>query len=323
MSRSISSLSIEITRACNLNCGFCYLKEKERERDIDLPLLMDFLYKNLDYVNKPEPNKKGIITLTGGEPFLRKKSIHLISRIVKNSGKQIHILTNGSFDPDYLKRMEEKPDALKISLDFPDDRHDRLRGRDGLFDNVVRVIETARGERIPAELVCTVTKSNIRTLSEMYGFSREHRIVVNFNRYIPSSMDDQLTLDGEQMAELFEFVRTHNGVGYMGGLSHFAGRDRDSACFCTAGLDKAHVTVENCISPCMYYPRKYGTIRETLKKVHNRMINFRVEKAMEAMSSCRDCEFLGKQCRGDCLPIADLYGSVRGQCPKIKKWLEK
>jgi len=302
MSKSLKCLSIEITQQCNLDCDFCFLGNKE-QKDIDLPKLNRFLYKNLDYIEKT-------IILTGGEPFLKWKTISKIIKLCRKFNKKIYVITNGSWNSKILDSMENKPDALKISLDFPDERHDDYRGKKGLFNNSLYILNKAKNSGIATEILCTITKKNLGAMNDMLDFSRELHLNLSFNRYIPSSLSDPLMLDKNELKEFFGFIRKHK-VDYVGGLSCFTG---DKGHLCTAGLNKAHITIQGYITPCMFYPQKYGTISESLRKVHERMIDARVERAMRAEEECKNCIYLGPECRGDCIPIANLYGNIKGQC---------
>lgn len=93
---NVNRLRVNITRQCNHNCSYCYMKQSNEE--INLELLMnnvkDYHVKN--------------ISLSGGEPLLYKKFNLLMEQLIQEDMK-VHIVTNGDY-------ISEKEDILQIAV---------------------------------------------------------------------------------------------------------------------------------------------------------------------------------------------------------------
>lgn len=89
MKVNIYSLIIEVTRMCNLNCGHCLRGESQ---DIKIPLeYVETLFDQIDSI--------GVITFTGGEPFLYPEIISEVVKIADRKHVEIgnfYIATNGT-----------------------------------------------------------------------------------------------------------------------------------------------------------------------------------------------------------------------------------
>ena len=90
------------------------------------------------------------LTITGGEPFLRKDLTEIISQIIINSGvPRVSIKSNGfylkrikEYIPELIKKHKNTEFTLSISLDGPRDIHDKVRQFKGAYDKVVETINT-------------------------------------------------------------------------------------------------------------------------------------------------------------------------------------
>lgn len=115
----------EITNQCNYNCNYCifssnYIKAKNELSTKEFIKIIDQLYdKNFKYIK-----------VTGGEPFLRKDIIEILTYMCKK-GMHIDISTNGSFLTESIIESLNKInlDMLHISLDGKDKySHEIVRG---------------------------------------------------------------------------------------------------------------------------------------------------------------------------------------------------
>ena len=88
------------------------------------------------------------LTITGGEPFLRKDLTEIISEIINNSGvPRVSIKSNGfylkrikEYIPELIKKHKNTEFTLSISLDGPKDIHDKVRQFKGAYDKVVETV---------------------------------------------------------------------------------------------------------------------------------------------------------------------------------------
>jgi len=128
---------------CNMHCSFCcYAAMDARNSSNIMPS---------DWGNTFKRAKSLLhLTITGGEPFLRKDLTEIISEIINSSGvPRVSIKSNGfylkrikEYIPELIKRHKNTEFTLSISLDGPKDIHDKVREFKGAYDKVVETINT-------------------------------------------------------------------------------------------------------------------------------------------------------------------------------------
>lgn len=189
----ISSLSLVVTKKCNLRCEMCTRDAKTDnqetmsvgfiERIIDQALLFDSLQR---------------INITGGEAFLHPHLEEIINNITRN-GLEIRINTNGLFFTDSNIKMLNKYNVklFTISLDSAvAEVHDKIRGVDGCYEKTVENLKRIKQEGYCFFVKATANENNVDTLFDLmkmvekigaYGFSIGRTIPVgraSSNRHI-------------------------------------------------------------------------------------------------------------------------------------------
>ena len=117
-------ISLKPTIKCNFNCGFCLSKSTSKTKSSVSQKELKKFFKCLK-----DTNFKGVVHISGGEPFLYAKLDSLIKSCCKNNLLTI-ISTNGSWIPsnpnkkqyrlflDKLKKVFKKPNIkIRISMD--------------------------------------------------------------------------------------------------------------------------------------------------------------------------------------------------------------
>lgn len=118
------------------------------------------------------------LSVSGGEPMLR-DDLEEILAAGTAAGLSIGLNTTGH-------RLPERPsilryvDLLKFSLDGPPEIHDRVRGYDGAFDELVAALDVARAHRADASVVVTMTRENVDHLDWILDFGRRRGLLVTF-----------------------------------------------------------------------------------------------------------------------------------------------
>ena len=133
---------------CNMHCSFCcYAAMDARNSSNIMPK---------DWGNTFKRAKSLLhLTITGGEPFLRKDLTEIISEIINNSGvPRVSIKSNGfylkrikEYIPKLIERHKNTEFTLSISLDGPKDIHDKVREFKGAYDKVVETVHTMESYR--------------------------------------------------------------------------------------------------------------------------------------------------------------------------------
>jgi MoaA/NifB/PqqE/SkfB family radical SAM enzyme len=178
LGRSLFSMHIEVTRRCNARCSFCdYWKEGRKLNELSdySPIVLKF--------------RPLSVTITGGEPLLRKDLENVIRQIVEKNGfLYMNCISNGILmTPDRaLSLWKAGLTQVSISLDFPDERHDEQRGVKGLWEHIKFLAAELPKTGIDNLAFNTVImKENLEDLPTIVRFAHEHGWKVSFSTYNP------------------------------------------------------------------------------------------------------------------------------------------
>jgi len=144
--RKTSLLTLVVANSCNLNCKYCYLKDRLKENEL---MTWDIAKKSIDFFfAHSEDNDKLEISYFGGEPLLNfnviEKATRYTSSITKAKDKKIYFkfVTNGTIvNQKIVDFLKEFGFAFGISLNGPKLIHNSLRvfrNDKGTYDKILR-----------------------------------------------------------------------------------------------------------------------------------------------------------------------------------------
>ena len=156
---------IYIDGRCNMLCGFCIHAAMDARKT---PIM------SAEKWGKIFKRAKSLLhlTVTGGEPFVRKDFVEIIDNIIQSSGvPRVSINTNGfyterikKFIPELIKKHKNTEFTLSISVDGPEDIHDKVRNFKGAFKQLLETIEIMKAYREESnfflKLSSVLTKDN-------------------------------------------------------------------------------------------------------------------------------------------------------------------
>ncbi len=175
--KSLFSMHLEVTRRCNAKCSFCDYWKQEYTKELEDYSLI---------VRKFNPLS---LTITGGEPLLRKDLEEIIAKIVRrNPFTYINCISNGLLmTPERaLSLWKAGLTQISLSLDFPDERHDEQRGIKGLWERIKELAKELPKTKIDNLAFNTVImKENLEDLPEIVRFARSYGWKVSFSTYNP------------------------------------------------------------------------------------------------------------------------------------------
>lgn len=163
MERKYTSLRLEITSKCNLNCQYCH-NALYNNKDDDMTT--DEIIKLVKGLDKKNKIKK--ILLTGGEPLLNKDICKIISEFT-SMGIKMDMVTNGTLLTEkYLKRLE-KAGLKRIRLSIDSVSNDiNTRDKADIFDlwNIAKMITSKSNIELVIHTVCSPV--NVNNLFDVY-----------------------------------------------------------------------------------------------------------------------------------------------------------
>ncbi|MDE6026222.1 MAG: radical SAM protein [Lachnospiraceae bacterium] len=151
----------EVTMGCNMRCGHCGSSCAE-------PLEGELTTEEaLDLCDQIAKLGLRWVTLSGGEPLIRKDITELVKRL-SDQGVAVNMITNGLLlDRTMAERLKANGIAtLAISIDGTREIHDEIRKK-GAFDNAKKCFQYMKELGIKSGVVTTITNKNIDILGEL------------------------------------------------------------------------------------------------------------------------------------------------------------
>ncbi len=168
-------VNLEVTKFCNAGCDFCDYWQTKKSPKLD------------DYVEVVQKINPMMVSLTGGEPLLRKDLLNVIRNLRDHFGfLYIGMVTHGQ-----LLTLEKAKalwdaglDQLSISMNYLGPRHDEERGLPGLFDHLSKLIPRLREVGVDNVVLNTVIKDdNLDHIPSLIRQARAWGVRVSFSSY--------------------------------------------------------------------------------------------------------------------------------------------
>jgi len=153
------TLSIEVTNHCNSICSHCFVRAGISERSsLSVGLVKDIISEGYDLNYRH-------LHLTGGEPLLWDGLFETLEHASNIGYRTIFLNTNGTQLTAAVSRRLASYNGLSISisLEGPQELHDRIRG-EGSYTRTVEHIEEVLDAGIDLFIFTTVRKSLIHDL---------------------------------------------------------------------------------------------------------------------------------------------------------------
>lgn len=262
------TLTLEITKRCNLKCRYCYVQKNEDMMQLDVG------YKSIDISlrqAKKTNDKTLLIYFIGGEPLLKYDSIKKYCEYAKEKAEKcgvkvkFSITSNGIlFNEDILDYFIANKFALKISLDGMEEVHNRNRcyengtgSYEAVYKNInkLKKYEYETGVSVSiAQVVCPNTCNqlfdSVRFIKNM-GFSVLETSINVYEDWSEKSIE-QLK---NQIKEAFYWYKDIKGSGSKFYWNFIEARIRayaNSSCFyrCRAGINSLFVNEYGEFFPC-------------------------------------------------------------------------
>ena len=174
------------TDYCNARCSHCFywknLNKKQDEMNLD----------QIKNMIKSLRTQLSLLTITGGEPFIRKDLYEICDAFYKiNKTKRINIVTNGLLNTKILdtvnKLLTENPEkrlTIVVSLDGLEETHTKIRRVPGIWEKDINLIKELKKiseekQNLSVFVNLTMTKTNIKEVKPLADFVK-NELNVNF-----------------------------------------------------------------------------------------------------------------------------------------------
>lgn len=207
------SAHLEMTYRCNLLCKFCGFGERLTNMS-ESELSTDKWFKIIE--NLKSIGVKSVV-LVGAEPLIRKDIGDIIAYIKKQDIRCL-LITNGTLLNKEKARflVENQVDKIAVSIDGPQEIHDKIRGVNGVFKQTttgIRNLVAARNDAnslLPKiEIHTTICSLNVRSLDSLVAISKElsvDSVSLQHLSEIEQDIIDATILDSQKIAST-QFTR--------------------------------------------------------------------------------------------------------------------
>ena len=331
------SFIFEVTAQCNLDCLHCYNVWKgdanypEEHLDTKRTLAM------LDQmIRQMRPRH---ITLTGGEPFMRRDLAEIVD-FIHDRKITINLISNGSLISDaVIAQYHGKIQVWELPLlSHRREVHDTLSGASSIFDRVSCAVAALKAAGQTVVVVFVATALNIgdfRQTAELALALGADGIMLN--RFNPGGRGfanlGLLQVSPGQLAGLLrqaDDFAVEFGMGISCSVpippclvdtSQFK---HLSFGFCAAGTSRAYHTLDPMghVRPCNHSKTILGNINETGLR---EMLGSRAMKRFKAARPrfCQGCR-MEKTCQGNCKAAAEVcYGDGCACEPFLQSFIEQ
>jgi len=305
---------VGVTYLCNSRCNICgiwkiYQKSKDKlEEEMTLEEFETFLKENA-YLED--------ITVTGGEPYLR-KDIYDFFMLLSDHGYNIGTATNAlaterikSVAKGLLENMNGKNlYEFQISIDGLEDQHDRIRGVKGNFQKAISLLQWAMEEKkefsnLVPSVSHTITGSNCGQLLRFIEFFvglglspskiwfRPAQLSSSYYRNIgmedlPTN-NDQIIKAIQKVEEKYDYYRDNL---FYNGIFKYLSRPMEQVIPCYAGFTFSYIDPYWDVYPCISWPEPVDNLRNfefDLAKFWKECKKLKEARKLIARGKCPNC----------------------------------
>src|SRR6185312_5598659 len=277
----IRSLLIKPASAiCNLDCEYCFYLDRETDpytglakRTMSLATLEKLIEGYLFY-SAPE----SAFAFQGGEPTLA--GLPFFQKLVEfqqrhgRGGQRVSnsIQTNGILiDRDWCDLFRDYSFLVGLSLDGPEELHDRYRFNKAGHGTAAKVVDTLhmlQNRQIEYSVLCVVSQANVAHAAEVFAFFR--KLGVGYVQFIPCAefqpdgtpMPFTISADeyGKFLCEIFDLwwpERRQMGVRFFDNIAEALAGRRPGTCTMHESCDSyAVVEYNGDVFPCDFFVEK-------------------------------------------------------------------
>ena len=284
-------VQFELTESCNNRCFFCYnpighVAGKEMTTEKIKSVLKELSDAGVFRVN-----------INGGEPTLRQDFKEIVT-YASELGFDLHMNTNSTTITDELAKFvsEHMKSICTSILHSKREEHDRMTGRIGAYDDVIRGIKIWRRNNVDVEInVCTTTE-NYKDIYNIGALAKE-----DFQNVIDVNLPGPVPFC-ELPEEYHEKLKLLNIP-------------------CQYGYGLVRISPTGSVTPCAISNDTIGNLTEKIFSdiwANEKWNKF--ENLCHLPKGCRSCDMISR-CRGGCV----VYDEAVRNCDieiLTKKWRE-
>jgi MoaA/NifB/PqqE/SkfB family radical SAM enzyme len=304
------NLLLQVTNRCNMTCSFCdfWPNGAAPEEELSLDELRRLAAELFSL-------GRAIVSIEGGEPCVRQDLVEIVRAF---GAVHLPILyTNGWYVTPELARALFDAGLMQagVSIDYPDERHDRKRGLPGALPRAWAAVDAFRGAAPhggkQVHVMTVLTRDNAGDVEALLGQSAArgvgHVVTLLSDRGYRRGKGRDVLPEAGIGRELLALWRRHPHWRffreYLEGIDAFLAHEPLPTC--RAGQQTLNVDHLGNVSPCIEtIDRPVGSLREAPLPV----LWERLRERQEEVAACQQC---WTACRGFSQALGG-GGSLRG-----------
>jgi MoaA/NifB/PqqE/SkfB family radical SAM enzyme len=174
-----------ISNKCNFRCKMCPQWEQGRKEDQKEYISENKIKEIIDEMKKNKIKEFGI---SGGEPMVYKEKVLNLLKYANQQGIYTHFATNGSLvTKDILNDYDKAGGGhISLSLDAIGNKHDELRGFQGSYKNVIKIMDMFKNsnfKNLNLKINITLSDQNIGEIMPVIEKAKASKALVFIQPY--------------------------------------------------------------------------------------------------------------------------------------------
>ena len=161
----------QLTNRCPNRCVYCNIWAEESVHELSAAQIFTI-------IDDLKEQGTQAISFSGGEPLLREDIGEILDYCHKKN-ISTSMNSSGGLIAQKINQIQTL-DLLKLSLDGPEEIHDKIANHKGSYQQVLRAIKAAQDRRVKTIFTATLTKYNINHLSFIVEMAKRHNTLVAF-----------------------------------------------------------------------------------------------------------------------------------------------
>ena len=324
-------VQFELTEACNNKCFFCYNPLGKIEgNELSTDKIKNVLHQLADV---------GVfrINFNGGEPLIRHDFKEIV-QYASDLGFELHLNTNSTLVTDNIAEFisHHMRSVCTSILHSEREIHDRMTGRIGAYDDMLKGIRTWRKHGVKVEVNVCTSAENYQDIYNIGRLAAElDCYALCSTRYILNdSANKKLLMNGKQTVELIELLLkvkedflTITDVSLPGPIPYcevpekYYDKLRILNIPCQYAYGLARISPTGKVTPCTISNDEIGDLNTAdFATIWNSEGWRKYEQLCHIPKPCRSCDEL-QRCKGGCV-VYDESIIKCGMKKKKKKWSE-
>ena len=289
------NFTIIFTNECNMQCHYCYEKEKK-----NVSISKQILEKVIEYIDlyyQSHKSEKISVVCHGGEPLLEFDKIKYFTTLLNERipGVSYHMTTNGTLlKKEYLDFLLQHDYDISVSIDGDIHMHNINRvfkDKSGTYECVVKNLSTVKERIDDLTARMTINSNNVFFLYE----GVKSLLDMGFNRILPVPDVFDTNWDYETVKELenqgkrlIEYVRDNKIKASLGLIDDVLVKCKNT--ICSGGKTSLCINSDGKFYPCLYVlGQDEWVCGDIYSQIDSKVIDFIHQLGKEKNECCVGC----------------------------------